>query len=146
MFKCPVHYVVNEAHLQRLAQLIVLPFCLLLYEHLPQGCASKTAFLFLPSFPPDLARRQSIQRRRKVLIWGGEKVLTREARAKKLRSCSASSPTLAFCFSLSLLPLVFLRGTCSGPHICVAVCPLYTTLPCRARLRSMEWKAMLECL
>lgn len=83
MFKCPVHSAVNEARLHRLTPLIVLPLCLLLYEHPPQGCASKTALLFLLSLPPDLARRQSIQRRRKVLIWGGEKVLTREAWAQR---------------------------------------------------------------
>lgn len=73
--------------------------CLLLNEHPPQGCASKTALShsFFFSFSPDSARRQSIQSR-KVLVWGWEKVLTREAGAKELRDCWAFLPP--FCVSL----------------------------------------------
>lgn len=75
---------------------IVISLCPLLFEHPPQGCANKTVLLLstpTPPPPPDSARRQSIQRRRrKVVIWGREKVLIREARAKKLWACPAFLP------------------------------------------------------
>lgn len=117
---------VNESWLPRLTSATVISLCLLLYEHPPQGCASKTAllFFFIP-FPTDSARRQTILRRRKVLIWGREKVLTWEARARKLRDCSA--------FYLPPTPRVspFFRAPGGNTQWAACLCCCVPTL-CRA--------------
>lgn len=126
MFKC----VVNETRLPGLYhQPLSSPSVLFCSSTHRRGVPIRQFFCFAPPHPtppPDSARRQSIQRRRrKVVIWGREKVLIREARAKKLGACPAFLPP-----SPSVAPFFRVPGgdaqwaaylCCCVPTLCCAL-------------------------